>query len=158
MTELYCPKCEQQVDEENKYCPNCGAKLPDPERIYNYDAMAQEALRNVVTQVLQRVSVRGLEGCHKIYLAFDTQYPGVDLPDQQRQQYPDGLTIILHKVFRDLEVTSDLISVEVQFDGEWKKVRIPVKSITGFLDSGVDFGLQFKSENEIGEPFRERSE
>ena len=64
-----------------------------------YQALTDAALRGVVRDALRRIEKQGLIGSHHFYLTFKTQFPGVDIPDFLREQYPDEMTIILQHQF-----------------------------------------------------------
>ena len=50
---------------------------------FNYEEMVQEGLRTVVREALEATANEGLPGAHHFYIAFKTDYPGVQIPDWQ---------------------------------------------------------------------------
>lgn len=109
----------------------------------DYEALVQESLRNVVSDILKDTAQNGLPGAHHFYVSFDTNYPGVDLPDYLREQYPEEITIVLQYEFWDLEVEDDRFYITLCFNDVHERLTIPFASIISFVDPSVKFGLQF---------------
>jgi len=64
--------------------------------LMQYDALAQEALRGVVKAALKRAaSPGGIPGGHHFYITFKTKAPGVSIPPELVERYPDEMTIVL---------------------------------------------------------------
>ncbi|MES1156986.1 MAG: ClpXP protease specificity-enhancing factor SspB [Alphaproteobacteria bacterium] len=113
--------------------------------LIGYDQLMQEALRSVVRAALQEAaSPRGLPGKHHFYVTFRTHAPGVVIPDQLGQRYPDEMTIVLEHQFWDLEVYPDRFRVILKFSGQPHPIIIPFAAVTRFFDPSVKFGLQFE--------------
>ncbi len=109
-----------------------------------YEAMAEEALRQVVQTSLERVLREGLPGEHHFFIAFRTGYPGVEIADSLRETYPDEMTIVLQHRFWNLEVAEDYFEVELTFNNVPQHLHVPYKAIRTFYDPSVEFGLQFQ--------------
>jgi hypothetical protein len=109
-----------------------------------YQALTDAALRSVVRDALRRIEKQGLIGSHHFYLTFKTHFPGVDIPDFLKEQYPDEMTIILQHQFWGLKVKEDLFEVALSFRKLPATLTIPFAALTAFFDPGVQFGLQFK--------------
>lgn len=105
--------------------------------------MVQESLRNVIKDTLRMVSKNGLPGTHHFYLSFKTNYPGVDLPDFLREEYPEEITIVLQYEFWDLEVAEESFCVTLCFNDIHERLNVPFNAIVSFVDPSVKFGLQF---------------
>jgi uncharacterized protein len=118
-----------------------------PDSLIPYDEIVQEALRAVVGRVLGQVEASGgeLPGHHHFYITFKTTAPGVDIPKQLRDRFPDEMTIVLQNKFWDLTVAPDGFSVGLSFNSVPAKLVIPFSAITAFVDPAVDFGLQFQA-------------
>ena len=71
---------------------------------FNYEEMVQEGLRNVVREALQVAAVEGLPGAHHFYVAFKTDYPGVQLADYLRERHPEEMTIVIQHQYWGLEI------------------------------------------------------
>ncbi|RMF03268.1 MAG: Stringent starvation protein B, partial [Alphaproteobacteria bacterium] len=108
-----------------------------------YDTLAQEALRGVVRTVLKQVAKTGLPGEHHLYIAFDTNAPGVSISERLHEQYPEEMTIVLQYQFWDLEVASDHFEVKLSFNNIPERLKVPFAAIRAFYDPSVQFGLQF---------------
>ena len=113
-----------------------------------YQALTDAALRGVVREALRRIEKQGLIGSHHFYLTFKTEFPGVEIPDFLREQYPEEMTVILQHQFWGLKVKEDLFEVTLTFRKLPATLIIPFAALTAFMDPGVQFGLQFKSEEE----------
>ena len=112
----------------------------------DYDAMTQDALRSVVREALKRAEKTGLPGEHHYYIVFCTDYPGVMISKRLRERYPQEMTVVLQHQFWSLSVTEDAFDVDLSFDQKIEHLHIPFKSVKGFLDPSVEFGLQFTVE------------
>jgi len=109
-----------------------------------YQALTDAALRGVVREALRRIEKQGLIGSHHFYLTFKTHFPGVDIPQFLREEYPDEMTIILQHQFWGLKIEDDHFEVTLTFRKLPATLSIPFAALTGFADPGVQFGLQFK--------------
>ncbi len=112
--------------------------------LIRYDLLVQDALRSVVRKVLSDVARSGLPGDHHFNISFKTQAPGVIIPSQVRERYPDEMAIILQHEFWNLEVTNDAFSVSLNFSRKPERLTIPFDSITGFSDPSVPFGFKLE--------------
>jgi len=109
-----------------------------------YQGLLDAALRGVVRDALRRIEKQGLIGAHHFYLTFKTHFPGVELPDFLKEQYPDEMTIILQHQFWGLKVKDDQFEVALTFRKLPATLVIPYQALTKFYDPGVPFGLEFK--------------
>ncbi|HEY4123501.1 MAG TPA: ClpXP protease specificity-enhancing factor SspB [Rhizomicrobium sp.] len=112
-----------------------------------YQALTDAALRSVVRDALLRIEKQGLIGSHHFYITFKTHFPGVDIPDFLKEQYPDEMTIILQHQFWGLKVKEEYFEVALSFRKLPATLTIPFAALTAFFDPGVQFGLQFKGED-----------
>lgn len=128
--------------------------------LMRYDLMAQEALRGVVKQALKRAaSPQGVPGEHHFYISFQTQAPGVSVPEELVERYPDEMTIVLQHEFWELAPGETFFSVVLRFGGQPKKLSVPYAAITRFHDPSVPFALQFEPmEIEAVEPSQNSAE
>jgi hypothetical protein len=127
-----------------------------PTDFIRYDLLVQDALRSVVRKVLTDAARTGLPGEHHFNISFKTQGPGVNIPTQMRQRYPDEMAIILQHEFWDLTVGADGFEVSLNFSRKPERLTIPFDSITGFSDPSVPFGFKLEprlaSERETAAP------
>jgi hypothetical protein len=125
-----------------------------PDSLIPYDEIVQEALRAVVGRVLGEVQATGgvLPGSHHFYITFKTGAPGVSIPPQLKERFPDEMTIVLQNKFWDLDVRKDAFSVGLTFNQIPSKLDIAFSAITAFVDPAVDFGLQFQAACDDLEP------
>ena len=120
----------------------------------DYEALQQEAMRNVVRSVLARAAKSGLPGDHHFYISFDTTAPGVSLSKRLKEKYPAEMTIVLQHRFWDLLVTEERFEVKLTFDGIPERLVVPFQALKVFIDPSVRYGLQFEdrsaADNAIG--------
>ena len=118
-----------------------------PDSLIPYDTIVQEALRAVVGRVLGEIEDTGgeLPGAHHFYITFKTHAPGVSIPKNLRERFPDEMTIVLQNKFWNLNVREDGFSVGLSFNQVPAELDIPYAAITQFVDPAVDFGLQFQA-------------
>ena len=131
-----------------------------------YDRFTRHALRGILREALDHVARQGLKPPHHFFISFDPHHQGVSLPPKLRQSAPSGapsempskvpsgkpsevspeltpeLTIVLQHQFRDLSVDEDGFGVELDFQGQPGKLRVPFAAVTSFYDPGAQFGLR----------------
>jgi len=110
-----------------------------------YEALAQEALRGVVKAALKRAAEQGLPGAHHFYITFRVNAPGVSIPTELSDKYPEEMTIVLQHRFWDLAPGETFFSVTLEFGGQPKKLSIPYAAVARFYDPSVQFLLQFEA-------------
>ncbi len=122
--------------------------MQEPEE-FRYDLMVDQALRGVVKDILARVAEEGLFGEHHYYITFQTNHPGVALPESQRKAHPDNITVVLQHRFWDLKSEDDHFSVGMSFDGMPTTVVVPYDAMLAFVDPSANFMLTFSVEEEM---------
>jgi hypothetical protein len=116
-----------------------------------YQQLTDAALRGVVRDALRRVEKQGLVASHHFRVTFKTPFPGVEIPDFLREQYPEEMTIILQHQFWGLKVKEEQFEVTLSFRKVPATLTVPFAALTQFVDPGVQFGLQFREVDESGE-------
>ena len=111
--------------------------------LFQYEKMVEAALRGVVRDALKRAAREGLRSAHHFYIGFDTQMPGVAIPDALRSHYPETMTIVLQHQFWDLEVGEEAFSVTLSFQKQLERLTIPFAAVRSFADPSVNFALEF---------------
>lgn len=119
--------------------------------ILNYRLRTARAMKWMVREVLRDIAKEGLPGDHHFYITFDTTHPGVDIADWLRDRYPSDMTIVIQHWFDNLMVLDDRFSIELNFNNSAEPLVIPFGSLRLFSDPSVDFALNFKPEDEIGQ-------
>jgi uncharacterized protein len=114
-----------------------------PQDRIDYDALQQNALRGVVRAALKQAATAGLPGDHHFYITFKTAAPGVTVPKELLDQYPDEMMIVLQKQFWDLAPEDGFFSVTLKFGGQPKTLTVPYAAITQFWDPSIDYRLRF---------------
>ena len=109
-----------------------------------YDKMVESALRGVVRQAVSEVQKGGLPGDHHFYITFQTDFPGVSIPDYLHERYPGEMTIVLQYQFEKLSVDDEQIAVTLSFNNVPERLVIPLGAVTIFADPSVNFALQFQ--------------
>jgi hypothetical protein len=113
--------------------------------LMHYDALAQEALRGVVKAALKRAaSPEGIPGGHHFYITFRTRAPGVSIPPELLERYPEEMTIVLQHQFWDLAPGETFFTVTLKFGGQPKRLSVPYAALTRFYDPHVQFLLPFE--------------
>ena len=117
-----------------------------PDSLLPYETWIEQALRHVVAQAIEHVAVQGLPGGHHFYITFRTDYPGVDIPQRIRAQYPAEMTIVLQHQFWDLGYDRDTKTIQVglSFGGVPSKLIIPLDAVVEFADPHIRYGLRFQ--------------
>lgn len=112
--------------------------------LLHYPSMIDQAMRDVVRDVLRRISSSGLPGEHHFYISFGTTHPGVKMSEQLKSRYPKEITIVLQHQFWDFHVEDQRFHVTLSFGGIPEKLTVPFAALTAFADPSVKFGLQFQ--------------
>ncbi len=111
---------------------------------FDYEYLTQRALKRVIFDVLSvTAELKATPGEHHFYIEFATPAPGVAMPDDLRESYPDLMTIIIQHQFEALEVSEDGFSVTLWFKGKPARLTVPFDAVTSFADPSVSFGLRF---------------
>ncbi|MEQ8935259.1 MAG: ClpXP protease specificity-enhancing factor SspB [Amphiplicatus sp.] len=109
---------------------------------FDYDYLTQRALRQVVKDVLEMTAEIGATpGEHHFYIEFATQAPGVIIPDELIETYPERMTIVVQHQFENLVVRDDEFALTLWFKGIESRLTIPFEAVTSFADPSVQFGL-----------------
>jgi hypothetical protein len=109
-----------------------------------YQSLIDGALRGVVREALKRVERQGLIGGHHFCLTFKTHFPGLEIPDFLREQYPEEMTIILQHQFSGLKAKEHHFEVTLTFRKIPATLTIPYEALTAFADPGVQFVLPLR--------------
>lgn len=112
----------------------------------NYPALIDQAMRQMVWDVMRRVEKDGLPGEHHFYISYDTTHPGVKMSDQLREKYPKNITIVMQHQFWDFKVEDKQFHVTLSFGGAPEKLTVPFAALTAFADPSIKFGLQFQAD------------
>ena len=125
----------------------------------DYQVLIDEAMIGIVKKVLADVRDNGLYANQSFYISFRTDFPDVKLSKNIKQRYPKEITIVIQHQYRDLVVHDKVFSVNLAFGGLPETIEVPFASLTNFVDSSVDFSLQFRhSEEQIENSFIESDE
>ena len=112
-----------------------------------YERLAQNALRTVVRQAIERAAgENGLPGAHHFYITFRTTDPQCDIDESLAEAYPEEMTIVLEHQFWDLNSSDDGFEVTLKFSGVPKYLSVPWRAVTRFHDPSVGFRLHFDYE------------
>ena len=112
---------------------------------FDYNAMVELAMRDVVRQALSRASeLGGMPGNHHMLIGFRTDQPGVVMPGYLKQSYPQEMTIVLQHQYWGLDAGPDQFAVTLNFNRIPEQLIVPYAAVTAFADPSVQFGLQFR--------------
>lgn len=109
----------------------------------NYEDLVQRALIHVVRDLLRDAAKAGLPASHHFYITYNTDHPGVSMPDYLREQYPESITIVIQYEFWDLDVTEEKFEITLSFNNIHERLVVPFDAMTSFVDPSSKFGLQF---------------
>lgn len=98
--------------------------------------------REVMREALADVAKRGLKGKHHFSITFLTKAKGVAVPDEQRERFPDAMSVILQHQFERLKVTSDTFEAVLFFKGKPARITVPFNAVTHFSDPSVNVNIQ----------------
>lgn len=111
---------------------------------FDYPSMVRRALRQVVRFALEEAAGGGLgEGRH-FFITFQTEAPGVRIPQSLAERFPDTMTIVLQHQFWDLEPRAEGFGVTLAFSGVHRRLDIPYAAIETFVDPVAEFALSFE--------------
>ena len=109
----------------------------------DYPQLLAGAIRRMIQDLLRQVARHGLPSGHELYLTYRTDWPGVELPDSIRAQYPEEITIVLRQRFWDALVVEDAaFAVSMQFGSLPARVRVPFPALIRFADTGPGLVLE----------------
>ena len=112
----------------------------------DYKVYMNRALRRVMADALSQIAEDGLPGEHHLLISFETDHPGVDIPDWLSEKYPEEMQIVLQHWFDDLAVMDDRFSVVLNFSETPQTLVVPFAAVRSFVDPSVEFGLRFDPE------------
>ena len=110
----------------------------------DYAERMHQSLLGVIRDLLIDTARDGLPGEHHFYLTFDTNHPGVGMPDHLRARHPSTMTVVLQHQYWDLTVTDERFSMQLSFNGKQESLSIPFDALTSFVDPSVQFGLPLR--------------
>jgi uncharacterized protein len=115
---------------------------------YDYESYVDNALRNVVKEILQDVSINGFIEEQHFFISFKTQHPDVTMPGYLYDEYPEEITIVLQHQFFGLKVHQDHFEVMLTFKSNPEKIVVPFEAMTEFVDPSQRFCLKFNMEED----------
>jgi hypothetical protein len=122
--------------------PPAAYRPPPAVTVRRYAHHVNHHLRNAFLDAVRDVAEHGLvDQSHALYLSFETQYPGVRIPESVRAEHPRICTLVLQHQFENLFVDADGISVVLHFGGVPFGVVIPTGALAGIADPSVGFGV-----------------
>jgi hypothetical protein len=93
-------------------------------KAFNYDALVEDALKNVVKKVLKLTSEEGLFGNSHFFISFNGDFPEVTVPSELKSDDNSEIKIIIQHQFWDLITTENHFEVTLSFNGKKKKISI----------------------------------
>lgn len=122
--------------------------------MFDYEAMSRRALLWMVRDILSDVMKNGLPQMTKLLVEFRTDAPGVDLPASLRLKFPQKMTILFDKWWKNLIVEDDKFMVTMSFSDVAETIVVPFNAMTVFADPTVEFGLRFGAMTAPESPLR----
>ena len=115
----------------------------------NYKVLIENAMLNMVRDILKKISKDGLPKNHHFLITFFSSSKGVIIPDWMKEKYPDKMTIIIRNWFENLIVSEKQFEISLNFNNNVERLIIPFNSIELFADPSVDFAISFNQVNSI---------
>ena len=115
----------------------------------NYKVLIENAMLNMVKDILKKVSRKGLPKNHHFLITFFSSSKGVIIPDWMKEKYPDKMTIIIRNWFENLYVTDKKFEISLNFNNNVERLTIPFNSLELFADPSVDFAISFNQVNSM---------
>ena len=115
----------------------------------NYKVLIENAMLNMVRDILKKISQSGLPKNHHFLITFFSNSKGVIIPDWMKEKYPDKMTIIIRNWFENLNVTEKKFQISLNFNNTVEHLTIPFSSLELFADPSVDFAISFNQINTL---------
>ena len=115
----------------------------------DYKALIENAMLNMVRDILKKISQTGLPKNHHFLITFFSNSKGVIIPDWMKEKYPDKMTIIIRNWFENLNVTEKKFQISLNFNNTVEHLTIPFSSLELFADPSVDFAISFNQINTV---------
>lgn len=112
----------------------------------DYNLLAQNAMLDVVKNCLHAVVNNNgvLPGEHHFYIKFQTNHKRVRMATSLRKRFPETMTIVIQRQYRDLQVHDDDFEITLRFGGVSQNLVIPFASLLEFHDPYANFKIAFK--------------
>jgi hypothetical protein len=114
-----------------------------------YKVLIEDAMLNMVRDILKKISRDGLPKKHHFLITFSSCTKGVIIPDWMKEKYPDKMTIIIRNWFENLNVTDKKFEISLNFNNNVERLTVPFDSIELFADPSVDFAISFNQFNSM---------
>ena len=98
----------------------------------NYKVLIENAMLNMVRDILKKISKDGLPKNHHFLITFFSHSKGVIIPDWMKEKYPDKMTIIIRNWFENLNVSEKKFEISLNFNNNVERLIIPFNSIELF--------------------------
>ena len=115
----------------------------------NYKVLIEDAMLNMVRDILKKISKDGLPKKHHFLITFSSRTKGVIIPDWMKEKYPDKMTIIIRNWFENLNVTDKQFEISLNFNNNVERLTVPFNSLELFADPSVDFAISFNQFNSM---------
>jgi hypothetical protein len=115
----------------------------------NYKVLIEDAMLNMVRDILKKISKDGLPKKHHFLITFSSRTKGVIIPDWMKEKYPDKMTIIIRNWFENLNVTDKKFEISLNFNNNVERLTVPFNSLELFADPSVDFAISFDQFNSM---------
>ena len=124
----------------------------------DYKALIENAMLNMVRDILKKISQSGLPKNHHFLITFFSNSKGVIIPDWMKEKYPDKMTIIIRNWFENLDVTEKKFEISLNFNNTVEHLTIPFSSLELFADPSVEFAISFNQANRMSESEHQKIE
>ena len=111
----------------------------------NYHDILNKNIINVFKDVIKKIEQDGLSGGQHLYITFDTNHPGVSIPNWLSKKYPKEMTIIIQYEYYGLVIKEKYFNIGLSFNNIKTKLKISFDSIVSFADPNSNFGLKLNN-------------
>ncbi|MAI85018.1 MAG: hypothetical protein CMM91_08825 [Rickettsiales bacterium] len=108
----------------------------------DYGERINNALLEVIKDILLDLSNEKISSNHCFYITYDTNHPDVLISSKLKKEYPKEITIVIQNQFWNLEVKKNYFNVTLSFNRKKETLSIPFEAIKKFNDPFVKFSLQ----------------
>jgi hypothetical protein len=101
--------------------------------------------RDFLQQLFDRLPTENMFSDHSVayFVTADTRHPDFLFGDDLRDTYPEYITLVFQRVYRELQVRDNGLSVIVAFNGVERTIAIPYEAIRHIRIEGIGVSISF---------------
>ena len=107
-----------------------------------YHRLMRTCLTKAIAGSIEWVAEHGVPTDSKgIHVTFDVHAEDVEMPDYLKEQFPEGMTIILQHQYENLKCGEHGFTVTLVFDGIQTDIVVAWASIKSYVDEASEFAI-----------------